>query len=321
MAAECTTERADRLLLMEKLKANIPPELQKRRQFCARARKRPFVKKAGVEELTASWKPGTKTEWLTFDQAIEVVEQGMVLADEADQDCQVSGIGFLTARTDPQIVGGDLDRCRDPETGLITPFAVQVLNGLRPFYTEISPSSCGLRFFCYGDLPNEVNSVEGVGPNDVPHDTWERILEIKPDSDQPNELELYTNDRHLSLTGDKLDEYCFEQPARTFDFAVVEPWVDSKIEPSKNELEAKSQADPVEQTTACKPSHQVEIGKSIDGWKLYTPDQKAHYCRQALQSAVEVVRCASVGKRNITLNDQAFAMGTLVPFQVEFYAE
>jgi primase-polymerase (primpol)-like protein len=42
--------------------------------------------------------------------------------------------------------GFDLDRCRDPETGTLTPWAVEVLDNLAT-HAEVSPSGCGVKGF------------------------------------------------------------------------------------------------------------------------------------------------------------------------------
>jgi hypothetical protein len=89
-----------------------------------------------------------------------------------------------------------------------------VFNELKPFYVEVSPSGCGLRFFCYGDLQVEgtpTDSRFATGPQDeLSPEVLEHILQAKPSASDKsqNELELYTAGRHLSLTGDIVRELC-----------------------------------------------------------------------------------------------------------------
>ncbi len=60
------------------------------------------------------------------------------------------GVGFVVVGDG--IVGGDLDKCRHPETGAIHPSALEIIQRVHT-YSESSPSGCGLRFFGWADLP------------------------------------------------------------------------------------------------------------------------------------------------------------------------
>ena len=133
----------------------------------------------------------------------------------------VTGIGFLLARSSPEVkrpLGGDIDCCRNPDTGMISPWAAALLQKILPFYTEISPSGAGLRFFCWGHLPNGLDSVFGNGSqDDLSEADKEAILTAKPKAREKiakghpafNGLEIYEANRHLSITGWKLEELCF----------------------------------------------------------------------------------------------------------------
>ena len=74
------------------------------------------------------------------------------------------GIGFVPTKKS-EIVGWDIDKCRDPDTGEITkPLAKKIIKRLNS-YTEISPSGTGIRIFAKGDLfagrqRSRVNGVE-----------------------------------------------------------------------------------------------------------------------------------------------------------------
>jgi hypothetical protein len=61
------------------------------------------------------------------------------------------GIGFVFTNDDP-FVGIDLDHCRDPETGDIEPWAVEIVTQFAS-YTEITPSGTGLHILVRGQLP------------------------------------------------------------------------------------------------------------------------------------------------------------------------
>ena len=78
--------------------------------------------------------------WASFANAFECYERH-----------GTSGIGFVFTSDDPYI-GVDLDKCRDPETGAIEPWALTIIDALSS-YTEISPSGCGVHVYLKGTLP------------------------------------------------------------------------------------------------------------------------------------------------------------------------
>jgi P4 family phage/plasmid primase-like protien len=184
----------------------LPSELTNLRQFCCRVGKRPYVR-GDSGRLSPSWK--NQSGWLTFAEAMQFVEKSATVAYKIDDDCYedriVEGIGYLNSKSeDPskQIVGGDLDACRDPETGKLGAWATKFLEDTKPFYVEVSPSRCGMRFFYLAHLPNRVNSLFANGPqDDLSDETKERILKVKEVRSGWNGLELYEADRHLTITG------------------------------------------------------------------------------------------------------------------------
>jgi len=76
--------------------------------------------------------------WGGFEHALDRLNRG-----EAD------GIGFQLS---PPRVGIDLDKCRNPETGVIQPWAQEIIQSLNSF-TEISPSGKGVHIWTKGTLP------------------------------------------------------------------------------------------------------------------------------------------------------------------------
>ena len=171
---------------------SLPLELAALRQFCCRNDKQPIIKKPSTGKLTASWKGNQKEGWegpegyLTLSEAQAYVAEGATYWGQVDGEWTakpVNGIGFICCKEeDPskQIIGGDLDACRDPETGKLGQWATDFLEQVEPFYIEVSPSLCGVRFFCQGHLPNRVDKLAGNGPDDIPEETKARILEAKP---------------------------------------------------------------------------------------------------------------------------------------------
>jgi len=61
------------------------------------------------------------------------------------------GIGFVVSKED-DFCGLDLDGCRNPETGAIENWAMEVITAVES-YTEVSPSETGIRIFAKAELP------------------------------------------------------------------------------------------------------------------------------------------------------------------------
>jgi putative DNA primase/helicase len=82
--------------------------------------------------------------WRPFEEALETLRAG-------DHD----GLGFVFCSEDPY-TGIDLDKCRDPETGDIEPWAMAVMDQLGG-YQEVSPSGTGVHIIVKGKLPEGRN--------------------------------------------------------------------------------------------------------------------------------------------------------------------
>ena len=66
-----------------------------------------------------------------------------------------AGPGFVFTKDDPY-AGVDLDKCRNPETGEIAPWA-QIMLSYLSSYSEVSPSGTGIKVFARGALPAGVH--------------------------------------------------------------------------------------------------------------------------------------------------------------------
>jgi putative DNA primase/helicase len=78
--------------------------------------------------------------WSTFDAAMFAYGTGTV-----------DGIGFVFAKKN-RLTGIDLDHARDPETGIIDAWALEMINRFRT-YTELSCSGRGIHLIGSGTLP------------------------------------------------------------------------------------------------------------------------------------------------------------------------
>jgi putative DNA primase/helicase len=76
--------------------------------------------------------------WGTFDEAHAAYMEG-----------KADGVGHVLGE---KISGVDLDHCRDPQTGLIEAWALDIIR-LLDSYTEASPSGTGVKVFLGGTLP------------------------------------------------------------------------------------------------------------------------------------------------------------------------
>jgi putative DNA primase/helicase len=104
--------------------------------------------------------------WSTFDAAMAAYETS-----------RVDGIGFVFAKKN-RLVGIDLDHARNPETGIIEPWALEIIASFHT-YMELSPSGSGVHIIGSGTLP---------GPG------------VKTP-----QVEIYDTGRYFTMTGHRLE--------------------------------------------------------------------------------------------------------------------
>jgi hypothetical protein len=115
----------------------------------------------------AEAKTNDPSTWATFTEAERALSN-------------FDGIGFVFDGS--EYVGIDLDDCRDPETGELTPFAKRMLERF-PTYTEISPSGTGIKLFARGKL-NDKGRRSKAGAD---------------------KIEVYVKGRYFAVTGRPVD--------------------------------------------------------------------------------------------------------------------
>jgi hypothetical protein len=156
------------------LPENIPAELKERNQWVVWRYERtakgwtkpPF--NAHTRRKASSTNSDT---WSPFAVALAVYQRG-----------GWDGIGYVLTADDPY-TGGDLDRCRDPATGELRPWAENVLADLGDGYAEPSPSAAGLRVIVRAVKPaGDCNAAQPAG----------------------GKLEIYDRERYLTITGQRL---------------------------------------------------------------------------------------------------------------------
>jgi len=170
----------------------IPSELQLYQHFVLRGGP---TGKAPVNTYGQPYPWNNPSTWLTAGEAIEIHESEPSLKNY-------------------QVIGGDIDNCRDPITGEISQNAKRILDVLNTC-VSVSPSKVGLRFFLVGKLPEYIDSVSWHEPDDLSDEMKAHMIAAKPtiqeklDKGQEvwNGIEIYENGRHLTLTDDWLSEY------------------------------------------------------------------------------------------------------------------
>jgi hypothetical protein len=109
---------------------------------------------------------------------------------DARRACEARGYDGVGIVLGDGLGGIDLDGCRNPETGELTPWARKILDGFRS-YAEVSPSGTGVKVFAYG--------APGTLPaNTIPMDT-------PPINGKRPAIECYTQGRYFAVTGAILD--------------------------------------------------------------------------------------------------------------------
>lgn len=119
--------------------------------------------------------PGSSTDyrtWSRFEDAISAQREG-----RADM------IGFALGEADGGLYysGIDLDDCRNPDTGEITPLATDIISTMDS-YAEVSPSGTGVKIICLGKLPVGSRSKNKAGT-----------------------VEIYGGGRYFALTGQRVE--------------------------------------------------------------------------------------------------------------------
>src|SRR5215208_1987279 len=116
---------------------NIPAQLTERPQFvCWRLEERDG-KQTKIPYTPGTLRRASTTDlltWRTFEEALAAYEAG-----EPPYD----GIGFVFCSGDP-LAGIDLDDCRDPQSGEISPWAKKIISDASEGYVEVSPSGTGV---------------------------------------------------------------------------------------------------------------------------------------------------------------------------------
>jgi putative DNA primase/helicase len=151
-------------------------DLKKQSQWICHKNKEPFQPLNDSLILASTTNP---EHWKSYSEAEEATLLG-----------SYDGIGFVFKKGGG-IVGIDLDGCRNPETGKIASWALEIIRHFNS-YTEISPSGSGIHIFVRGNLRADVSG-------------WKKSLdvpEIVPGKKPA--IEIYQHSRFFTFTGQEV---------------------------------------------------------------------------------------------------------------------
>lgn len=155
-----------RAILVDRIRANFPPELIALQQWVVWELEQRGESTTKVPYQANGIKAGSTNSatWSDFEK----------ITTAYLKSSSFSGIGFVFTNEDPY-VGIDLDKCRDPVSGVIEPWAVDVLARIDT-YTELSPSGTGFHLLGKGKLPHSGR--------------------------KKKQVEMYESGRYFTVTGD-----------------------------------------------------------------------------------------------------------------------
>jgi putative DNA primase/helicase len=156
---------------------NIPESLTERPQWvCWRLEERDD-KMTKVPYTDTGWRASTTDllTWTTCAMALAAYERG-----------HYDGIGFVLSSADP-FVAIDLDNCRDPDSGEITPWAQKIISRVQEGYVEVSPSGAGIHII-----------VEGTARSGGMR------KKVRVNEEVVGEIEMYSRERFFTITGNVL---------------------------------------------------------------------------------------------------------------------
>jgi hypothetical protein len=160
---------------------NIPAELRERPQWvawCYEVRKGRQTKVPVMPSGGGRAKSNDPSTWGTFDAALTCCQRH-----------GHPGIGFVFA-ADDDFFGIDLDACRNPCSGLLTPWAQEIVTSINSD-TEASPSGTGVKIVGRGRLPADSRHVK-------------KLSGVPTFGDKSPEIAVYDEGRFWCMTGQML---------------------------------------------------------------------------------------------------------------------
>jgi len=151
-------------------------------------------------------------------------------AQEAYQRGKFDGVGFVFTGDD-NIIGVDIDDCRDPLTGSLNNLAQNIIDNIEG-YVEVSPSETGIKIFTRADLQNS-HVDHSIGLEIYPKSRYFTVTGNKLDGDIPIQLQDLTDHvpaRNIDRHSD--DEFAsYTPPVEGWDLARVEGELLNQLDP------------------------------------------------------------------------------------------
>lgn len=215
--------------------------------------------------------------WGTYEQAAQCAEArgwpGTPYIPTGDEDVQ-PGTGFVLTEDDG-LTGIDLDRCVDPISGKIEPWALEILE-IAETYAEFSPSGTGIRMIVRGKAVERAVKRDDIG------------------------IEIYRSQRYLTITGRHIFDTQYDICPAPKTIAALLARCEA-ITPPKHEPEPSK---------ALAPRQKPLEGEIILPRASSDPGARA-YAERALELNARELAAHPHGGRNNTLYKKAFRMATM----------
>ena len=149
--------------------------------------------------------------------------------EEAYQSGKFSGVGFVFSEDD-NLVGIDIDDCRDPDSGELTDFAQNIIDNVEG-YVEISPSQTGVKIFTRANFQH-AHVDHTIGLECYPHARYFTVTGAILQGNVPASEQVLTHiipERTNVKTGDEFADYV--PPVEGYDLHKVETELLSELDP------------------------------------------------------------------------------------------
>lgn len=166
-------------------KLALPPELTNRNQWIVWKTKMRDGDETKVPIDPHTLKYGSSTDpdtWASYEKA-----------DAVSSDSDEYHLGFVFTEDDP-LIGVDIDKVRDPETGKTEDWAKEIIDRLNS-YTEVSPSGTGYHVIVKGEMPDGRN--------------------------RHNSLEMYDSGRFFTVSKDRVEGTEYNVKERTGSIKII----------------------------------------------------------------------------------------------------
>ncbi len=162
--------------------------------------------------------------WAAFSAVALRIEQLQIPELRLPNAIPYDGPGFVFSKDDP-FVGIDLDGCRDPQTGEMAEWAVEIIQRFDT-YAEISPSETGVKIFAKGNWPFDRGKKVTVA--------------VQPVCEKRPGIEVYAHRRYFAVTGWQVES----RPGSVEDCQAALDWLVGKYFAQQAKVQSTPQTHP-----------------------------------------------------------------------------